>query len=49
MVRFGDPVRVMVMSINTFGESFLGRLANFDIRIRSRIDRARFYTGTFEL
>jgi aminoglycoside 2''-phosphotransferase len=45
----GDPARDVAILVNVYGESFVQRMARFDDRLPSLIDRARFYAGTFEL
>jgi aminoglycoside 2''-phosphotransferase len=45
----GDPARDYGLLMNVYGETFVNRMANFDSRVESFIDRARFYSGTYEL
>ena len=45
----GDPARDYGILINVYGESFVQRMARYDDRIASLIDRVRFFGGVLEL
>ena len=45
----GDPAADYACIINTYGESFLARVAKYDSRVEATLDRARFWAGTLEL
>ncbi|MEM7531497.1 MAG: phosphotransferase [Chloroflexota bacterium] len=45
----GDPAADYGCLINTYGESFLARVAKYDSGVEATLDRARFWAGALEL
>jgi aminoglycoside 2''-phosphotransferase len=45
----GDPDRDYGLLLNVYGETFVQRMAKYDPRLQTLIDRGRFYNGTYEL